>query len=42
MIRRSLPVLVTLAASLEFAALALVMTMNRIEWLPVSVKLEIT
>ena len=36
MIRRSLPVLVTLAASLEFAALALVMTMNRIEWLPVS------
>ena len=41
MIRRSLPVLVTLAASLEFASLALVMTVNRIEWLPITLLLHL-
>lgn len=36
MIRRSLIILVTLAAALEFTALSVVMAINRIEWLPVA------
>lgn len=41
MIRRSLIVLVTLASALEFSALAVVMTINRIEWLPVALLLHV-
>lgn len=36
MIRRSLPVLVTLAAALELTSLLVVMALNRAEWLPVA------
>ncbi|MHC4940370.1 MAG: tetratricopeptide repeat protein [Planctomycetota bacterium] len=41
MIRRSLPVLVTLAAALEFTALAAVMAINRIEWLVIALLLHL-
>jgi len=41
MIRRSLIVLVTLASALEFTALAVVMTINRIEWLPVALLMHV-